>query len=85
MGVFPVNNMQDVTSLEGNAQLVARDVQVIIRVVREVSSVVVLIILSLFLSILLLKVLKIYNYHDFRDLFLWRLFGLRSCRIWLCG
>ena len=42
MRVFPVDDVQDVTPLEGDAQLVARDVEIVIRMVREVSSVVVL-------------------------------------------
>ncbi len=40
MGVLPVDDVQDVPALEGDAQLVAGDVQVVVRVVVEVGAVV---------------------------------------------
>jgi hypothetical protein len=42
MWIFPVDDMEDVPTLERDAQLVARDVQVIIWVVRKVGPVMVL-------------------------------------------
>ena len=36
--VLPVDDVEDVAPLEGDAQLVARDVQVVIRVVRKVGT-----------------------------------------------
>ncbi len=40
MGVLPVDDVQDVPALEGDAQLVAGDVQVVVRVVVEMGAVV---------------------------------------------
>jgi uncharacterized phosphosugar-binding protein len=40
--VLAVDDVEDVTALEGDAQLVARDVEVVVGVVGEVSAVVVL-------------------------------------------
>ena len=42
MWIFSVDDVEDVPTLEGDAQLVARDVQVVVRVVRKVGTVVVL-------------------------------------------
>ena len=38
MRVFPVDNVEDVAPGEGDAQLVAGDVQVVVRVVAEVGA-----------------------------------------------
>ena len=40
MRVLPVDDVQDVPALEGDSQLVARDVEIVVRVVVEVGAVV---------------------------------------------
>ena len=42
MGILPVDDVQDVAALERDPELVARDVEVVVRVVGEVSTIVIL-------------------------------------------